>query len=184
MIRADLIQRWMIAVLSIVIIALLLTVFKLATAPKAIYAIPGLSEAGTYEPNTVTRDQLDGFAARFLYLYTTFTPATIEDQFSKVRTMMDPLLLAQFDGERQAKVDKVVNGHMAEMFFYQPRDVRAVQDKPFVIRFEGIKAVYVAGSVVKEIPYFYQITVRTSPAVLVSWLDQGELPKKKRENEP
>jgi hypothetical protein len=97
-------------------IILLFAVFKMATKPQPVYYIPGARDAGISYPNRIEKGSIGGFATSWLLNRTNFTPATVEDVYTRATRYMSPELLSKTRGSLDEETKRVQRDSVSSLF--------------------------------------------------------------------
>jgi len=142
---------------------LLFALVKVINKPQPIYYIPGANKAGIAYPNQIEEGSVTGFASSWLLNWANFTPATIEDVYSRAIKYMAPSLLSKTRARLDDEMKKVRMNNISSLFSLteEPR----VEENPngYTVILKGEKVIYVGKESITTQRILYKVYLKKVP---------------------
>ena len=138
--------------------------------PRSIFCVPGIAQPGALAPATGAMTA-NAFAVSWLLNWTNFTPATVEETYTRARKFMSPGLLSQTHATLEKDMQEVKRNNISSMFALS-QDPAVEQDKNvFWVTVQGQRGVYMGKEEIKVQQVMYRLRLR--PVNPTDWNPYG-----------
>ena len=143
-----------------VCISLTAALVYLALKPRPIYYIPGTLEAGVAVAQAMPEATVSVFVSSWVLNWSNFTPATVQDAYTRAQKFMSPHLLAQTQARLKKDIDEVKRNNISSFFSVTREPSVASEKMGFRVSLQGEKGIYMGKEEIKTQPMVYQVRVR------------------------
>ena len=144
---------------------LLITLFRVATRPQAIYYIPSTQEAGIAYPNRIDKSVICGFASNWLLNRNNFTPVTVKDTYQRAMRYMAPALLSRTRAGLEDEVSRVTRDNISSLFSLSKEPELEDSDTDFKVTLTGEKIIFMGKEKLDDRILRYTITLQKIPPI-------------------
>lgn len=147
----------MIALVAVLVVSMA----RMAAAPKPVYYIPGAESAGKAYPNYMPEECIAGFAENFVQTLANFTPANVERVYRLSERYLSPALLSQIRTEIDSQVDNIRRDSLSSHYSIDTASaVEPFGSNAYVVNVSGQKRIYLGKTVVKDNRTLYTLHIR------------------------
>ncbi len=149
--------------MALVCAGLTIALVYAAVKPRPIYYIPGAWEAGTALPQSLPQTTVATFVSSWVLNWSNFTPATVQNIYTRAQRFMSPHLLSKNEGRLKKDIEDVKHNNMSSLFSVVEEPSVTPEKIGFRVTLQGEKGIYVGKEEIKTQRMIYRVLVRAIP---------------------